>query len=312
MELIDPTPLHQSTAMSSSFLSQSTKGALAIAIGAGLWGLFWIPLRYLSDAGFGPLWASALVLVASLPFAVLAALKWGTWRADHGRWVVLVGCGIGISEVCYFYAIVSTDVVRAIFLFYMLPIWATLVDRVVFGVRLNPWRAFAIVLAFFGLWLLLGGDGGPPVPRNAGDWAGLVAGFFWGSTLSLVRGRAEVDPYWNAASAIFFGFVLAALAALALGSADAFAGSLTPLLALGVMVFGLIIVWPSMIGQLWGARLVPATRAALLTMTEIVVATISAWALIGTTLTLISLLGGLTIVAAVLIDIYGNAERAAD
>ena len=64
--------------------------------------------------------------------------------------------------------------------------------------------------------------------------------------------------------------------------------------------------------SLWGARLVPATRAALLTMTEIVVATISAWALIGTTLTLLSLLGGLTIVAAVLIDIYGNAERAAD
>ena len=48
--------------MTSSLLSQSTKGALAIAIGAGLWGLFWIPLRYLSDAGFGPLWSSALVL----------------------------------------------------------------------------------------------------------------------------------------------------------------------------------------------------------------------------------------------------------
>lgn len=295
-----------------SFLSQSTRGALAIAIGAGLWGLFWIPLRYLSDAGFGPLWSAAMVLAGSLPFAVLAAFRWGLWRADHGRWVVLVGVGIGISEVCYFYAVISTDVVRAIFLFYMLPIWATLVDRVVFGVRLNPWRAFAILLAFVGLWLLLGGDGGAPVPRNAGDWAGLVAGFFWGSTLSLVRGRAEVDPYWNAASAIFFGFVLAALAALLIGSTDMSTGALTPTLALGVLVFGLIVFWPSMIGQLWGARLVPATRAALLTMTEIVVATVSAWALIGTSVTFLSLVGGLTIVAAVLIDIYGNAERAAD
>jgi drug/metabolite transporter (DMT)-like permease len=297
--------------MSFSFLSQNARGALAIAIGAGLWGLFWIPLRYLSDAGFGPLWSAALVLAGSLPFAFLAAFRWGLWRGDHARWVALVGVGIGISEVCYFYAVVSTDVVRAIFLFYMLPIWATLVDRVVFGVRLNPWRAFAILLAFAGLWLLLGGDGGLPVPRNAGDWAGLVAGFFWGSTLSLVRGRAEVDPFWNVASAIFFGCAFAALIALLMGSADVSAGALTPSLALGILVFGLVVFWPSMIGQLWGARLVPATRAALLTMTEIVVATVSAWALIGTTMTFLSILGGLIIVAAVLIDIYGNVEQAA-
>ena len=294
--------------MTSSVFSPQLRGALAIAVGAGLWGLFWIPLRYLSEAGFGPFWSAALAMGAGLPVALLAAAKWGTWRPDHVRWMVLVGTGIGISEVSYFYAVVSTDVIRAIFLFYMLPIWATLVDRVVFGVRLNPWRAFAILLAFAGLWLLLGGDGGVPVPRNAGDWAGLVAGFFWGSTLSMVRGRAEVDAYWNVASAIFFGAVFAALAALLIGSVRFSEGAMTPALAIGVLAFGILAFWPSMIGQLWGARLVPATRAALLTMTEIVVATISAWALIGTSMTTLSVIGGMIIVAAVLIDIYGSEE----
>lgn len=297
--------------MTHPLFSLPFRGALAIAIGAGLWGLFWIPLRYLSEAGFGPFWSAALAMGAALPVAVLAAARWGEWRAEHIRWMALVGIGIGVSEVCYFYAVVSTDVVRAIFLFYMLPIWATLIDRVMFGIKLNPWRAFAILLAFAGLWLMLGGDGGLPVPRNAGDWAGLVAGFFWGTTLSLVRGRAEVDPYWNVASAIFCGTVLAALAALLIGNVDLSAGTFTPALALAVLLFGIIAFWPSMIGQLWGARLVPATRAALLTMTELVVATISAWALIGTSMTLLSVMGGLVIVTAVLIDIYGNAEQTA-
>ncbi|MEM9470360.1 MAG: DMT family transporter [Pseudomonadota bacterium] len=296
--------------MTNSFFSPQLRGALAIAVGAGLWGLFWIPLRYLSEAGFGPFWSAAMAMGAGLPVALLAAAKWGIWRPDHVRWMVLVGTGIGISEVSYFYAVVSTDVIRAIFLFYMLPIWATLVDRVVFGVRLNPWRAFAILLAFGGLWLLLGGDGGVPVPRNAGDWAGLVAGFFWGSTLSMVRGRAEVDAFWNVASAIFFGAAFAAVAALLIGSVGFSEGAMTPTLALGVLAFGILAFWPSMIGQLWGARLVPATRAALLTMTEIVVATISAWVLIGTSMTALSIAGGMIIVAAVLIDIYGNAENA--
>lgn len=294
--------------MTNSVFSPQLRGALAIAVGAGLWGLFWIPLRYLSEAGFGPFWSAAMAMGAGLPVALLAAARWGTWRPDHVRWMALVGVGIGISEVSYFYAVVSTDVIRAIFLFYMLPIWATLVDRVVFGVRLNPWRAFAILLAFAGLWLLLGGDGGVPVPRNAGDWAGLVAGFFWGSTLSMVRGRAEVDAYWNVASAIFFGAAFAVVAALLIGSVRFSEGAMTPALAMGVLAFGILAFWPAMIGQLWGARLVPATRAALLTMTEIVVATISAWALIGTSMTTLSVIGGLIIVAAVLIDIYGNTE----
>jgi len=295
--------------MAFSYLSQNMRGALAIAVGAAFWGLFWIPLRYLSDAGFGPLWSASMVMAGGLPVAILAACWWGRWRGDHLRWMALVGVGIGISEVCYFYAVVSTDVVRAILLFYMLPIWATLIDRVVFGIRLNPWRASAILLAFAGLWLLLGGDGGLPVPRNAGDWAGLVAGFFWGSTLSLVRGRAEVDPFWNVASATFFGAVLAGLAAIVIGNTGLSAGAFTPALGVGVLAFGILAFWPAMIGQLWGARLVPATRAALLTMTELVVATISAWALIGTSMTALSVLGGLVIVTAVLIDIYGNAEQ---
>ncbi|WP_108881925.1 EamA family transporter [Anderseniella sp. Alg231-50] len=297
--------------MTHSFFTPQLRGALAIGVGAGLWGLFWIPLRYLSEAGFGPFWSAAMAMGAGLPVALLAASRWGKWRSDHVRWMALVGGGIGISEVCYFYAVVSTDVIRAIFLFYMLPIWATLIDRVVFGVRLNPWRAFAILLAFAGLWLLLGGDGGLPVPRNAGDWAGLVAGFFWGFTLSMVRGRAEVDPYWNVASAVFFGTLFAALAAVLIGSVKFSAGVFTPTLAVGVLAFGILVFWPSMIGQLWGARLVPATRAALLTMTEIVVATISAWALIGTSMTTLSVVGGLVIVVAVLIDIYGNTEQSA-
>jgi drug/metabolite transporter (DMT)-like permease len=63
-----------------------------------------------------------------------------------------------------------------------------------------------------------------------------------------------------------------------------------------------------MIGQLWGARLVPATRAALLTMSELLVATVSAALLIGTTLTSVQFIGGLIIIAAVLVDVLGVKE----
>ena len=289
-------------------LKPETKGALAVAAGASLWGLFWIPLRYLSDAGFGALWASAMVMGASIPVAIMIALWLGKWRTADAKWVLAVGAGIGISEVFYFYAIVSTDVIRAVFLFYMLPIWATLIDRVVFGVRLSIGRSFAVMLAFFGLWLLLGGDGGLALPRNAGDWSGLAAGFFWDSTLALVSGRAQVDPYWNVTSAIVCGAIFSVIAAVLFSVEPLSGGTFTFALVIGLLAFGTFVLWPSMIGQLWGARLVPATRAALLTMSEILVATTSAWFLIGSSLTVTSALGGLVIVVAVLVDIYSTSS----
>jgi drug/metabolite transporter (DMT)-like permease len=44
--------------------------------------------------------------------------------------MIVFGLGMGLSATLYFVSVIMTDVVRAIFLFYMLPIWTTLFDRV--------------------------------------------------------------------------------------------------------------------------------------------------------------------------------------
>ena len=101
----------------------------------------------------------------AVPLAVFAAYMFARRpsRADL-PWLVLFGAGIGLSVPLYFTGITQTDVIRAILLFYMLPIWTTMIDRLVFGIRLDIARALAVVIAFAGMWLLLGGDGGLPLP----------------------------------------------------------------------------------------------------------------------------------------------------
>jgi EamA domain-containing membrane protein RarD len=190
------------------------RASLAIAGGAAMWGLFWIPLRYVSDAGLGPMWAAALTLCGGLPFAFMAVVLFARKDRKQWPWMVVFGLGMGMSATLYFVSVIMTDVVRAIFLFYMLPIWTTLFDRAVFGIRLDIARAFSVIIAFAGLWLLLGGDGGVPLPRNAGDWAALGAGFCWGITLSLVRSRPAVDPHMSVFSSVLFASTFSMLAAL--------------------------------------------------------------------------------------------------
>jgi len=67
--------------------------------------------------------------------------------------------------------------------------------------------------------------------------------------------------------------------------------------------FSLFILFPSLVGQVWGAQRVAAPTAALLTMTEIMMATVSAYWLIGTELNTISIIGAAIILLAVFIDI---------
>lgn len=305
--------MNASSPLSSSGTDKA--GAWAVIAGAAIWGLFWIPLRYLEQAGIPGLWAIAMVLIAAgIPAVCLTVIK-GEIRdlATPSGW--LVGAALGLATVLYFTAVLYTDVIRAIFLFYLLPLWTTVSARIVYGEPIRKQQLWVIGAALMGVWLLLGGGFALPVPHNAGDWCAIASGFCWGVSLSLLRGKQDTPAFASTTATIVAACIMASLCAVMLqswGSVEAPGGALSEPLDLIKTVplaaaFGAAVLYPSMLGQIWGARRIPAPTAALLTMTEILVATSSAAWLVGTELTLLSLLGGVVIVLAVCIDL--NAQR---
>ena len=232
----------------------------------------------------------------------------------------------------YFLAVLSTDVVRAILLFYLLPLWTILAARFVYGEPLAARRFAVVATVLIGLWLLLGA-GGPPRVANAGDVAAIAAGACWGTSLALLRGRPAASPHANVAATLAvsaaLAFALAPLAALlpastgasahaaAHAAADTALGAVAGLvpgsaagIAALVVAFGAALLYPSMLGQVWGARRVPAPTAALATMVEILVATGSAALLVGTELGPAELLGGAIIVAGTGVDVAAEVRGA--
>lgn len=299
----------RSSDRSASGAFSSARGALAIGAGAALWGLFWIPLRHLDTSGIGGLWSVALVGAAALLPALAFAAYRGELAALARRDVRLVGATLGLSGVLYFAGVLHSDVVRVVLLFYLLPVWTILAARVLHGEPIRVHHVVVIAAAFLGLWLLLGGGARLPLPRDAGDACGLAAGMCWGIGLALLRGRAGTPPYASTFAALLVMTTLAGGAATALGMLLPEAAAPPPRgdaawralpLALG---FGVPVLFPALLGQIWGARQVSAATASLLTMTEILVATLSAWWLIGTTLDAMAFAGGALIVAAVLLDL---------
>ena len=70
-------------------------------------------------------------------------------------------------------------------LFYISPVWSTLLGILFLGERLTLNRVLAIILGFSGLAVILGAGEGFPWPRHIGDWFALGAGLTW--AIALVR-----------------------------------------------------------------------------------------------------------------------------
>ncbi len=295
-----------------TFKPTNRHGAMAIVMGAGMWGMFWIPLRYLDKNGIHGLWAISLVLLFSLLPAVGAIIFRRDFRPQDIAQVLKIGISIGAATVLYFVGVLYSDVIRVVFLFYLLPIWATLAAKLLHGEPIGRRRLLVIAIAMIGIWQLLGGNGELPMPRNVGDWCGIGSGMLWGLSLALIRDNSRIDPFTNTAAPLLIGLIFALTTAIFISSfvpsEQMLSPTLSDIMAILPMavLFGAMILWPAMLGQVWGARLVPAPTAAILTMIEILVATISAYFIVGTELTIASMGGGLLIILAAFLDFSGG------
>ena len=187
-------------------MGQSARLATFAGLFAGLgWGIFWLPLRVFEQAGLDAPWAMALF--TGIPALVCLPLIW-IFRSDYRNGVALLG-GIlgGIAYALYAASLLYTDVVRAVLLFYLMPIWGFLLGWFVLGDRMTWYRWLAIALGVAGMAVVFADDTGLPLPQVWGDWFGLASGVFWavGCTMILTENRVHI-----ATQAVNF-FVMAAL-----------------------------------------------------------------------------------------------------
>ena len=279
----------------------------AIVISGALWGLYWIPVRHLEARGVGVVWTTLGLFVVGLALFAPILIRHPPARAAFTPRMLATGLLTGGSFVLYSVSIVLTEVVTAILLFYLSPVWATVLGRVLLAERLTGSRLAALALGLGGLWVVLGGESGMPLPRNPGDWCALTAGVTWALGTLRVHQDSMISPVAHAASLFVGGTVVIAIISLlpVMGGpapdVTAQAAAIIPILA----VLSVVSAW----GILWGARLISPGRAGLLLMMEVITGLASAAVLAGEPFGMTQTIGSMLIVAAALVEVLPATGR---
>ena len=278
--------------------------SFALAAGAALWGLYWIPVRGIDQAGVSPFWNGPVIFGASaLLFLPLIVLRRRHFAA-HWHHTLVPGVLAGGAFALYIASLNLTDVVRAILLFYMSPVWSTVLGIVVLRERLTGNRVLGLLLAFSGLYVVLVVESGLPVPRNIGDWFALVSGVCW--SLASVRLFQDGARYIVEKVTIFVFFALALSLLLMLwhdGGFDGMPGAAELAGCWYWIALVAVLMLPITYLTIWPATLLSPGRVGMLLMVEVIVGVASAALLSDETFGLRELVGALLVISAGVVEV---------
>ena len=278
------------------------KAKLACLYAGAVWGLFWIPLRALEEASINGLWITVVYfLIPTICLIPVVLLRWQHVKKG-GISLQLTTMLSGGALLLYSTSIVYTDVVRAILLFYLTPIWATILARIFLGDLITPSRVIAMVLAILGMLTIFGLGARFPIPQNIGDWLGIGSGFLW--AVAMVRIRKSESHSAIELTAGFFQWSLI----FSSGAAFLLAPSqmpdieqILPALPL-LLIFTALLVLPGTYASLLGPKYLSPGIVGLLFMTEIIVGAISVALLAGEPFGIRELIGVLLIAGASMLE----------
>ncbi len=278
--------------------------SLAIAGCGAIWGLYWIPIRQLDASGIPPSWTS-LITFCLVGLVSLAALVFQKVRTGRLHWsIILTGLITGTCFVFYAVALIMTEVVKVVLLFYLTPVWSTILGKFLLDERITKFRVTAVGMGLAGLAVILGVESGLPKISNLGDLFALLAGVLWSYASVRVRDDPQAKVWEHVAAFYVGGAVISGIFVLlpiyGLNNPPSINAVQDSMFWLTIFILAYL---PSIFLMFWGAQLLSPARVGILLMTEIIFGVASASLLSGEPFGWTEAVGVILIVGAAVVDV---------
>ncbi len=279
---------------------------ILIIIAACFWGSMGVFVRKLTAFGFDSIQTVSIrVTLAAIIFSLFLFIKQRSGFKISLRDIPLfLGLGLGsilFFTVCYFTAITIMSLSTAAILLYTSPIWIMLMSIIFFHEKLNCRKVIAVLSAFTGCVLVSGISG------NAVTLKGLLIGLGSGIGYGLysILGSVALKKY-SPYTVTTYTFLTAAVGSWIISKPADMLAKFANADNLGVLILFCILtaivtaVIPFLSYTL-GLRSIEASKAGIIATIEPVVATILGFIFFSETITLLSGLGIVLVLAAVII-----------
>ncbi|MDC1407278.1 DMT family transporter [Candidatus Puniceispirillum sp.] len=276
---------------------------LIIFLASSFWGVLWVPMRHIEAMGLSGLWV--VVLFHFLPASAMLPLIVRTVpssRRDWGR-AFVAGALMGAGFALYALGLVVASVTKTVILFYMTPIWSTVIAYFVLRERAGWGRWLAIAAALVGCALVTGVSR-DELRFDPADLLGLLSGVFWALGSVMIRRFDGLNFVTVSFLQYLFGGIMALLAALYLGDPvpqlNALLQAIPPAFLASVVVF-----LPSVLLIFRIMQYVSPGLVGILMLSEALVAAVSAAFWLGETLSSMQWIGvGAILTTGVFIGFY--------
>ena len=275
--------------------SQRT-ASIMVFVASSLWGLLWVPMRLTESMGVAPLWVQ--FWFTTMPALFLACLDFPALVRQRAFWTVYLMSGlcIGMGYTLYAVGLLLGSVSKTTVLFYLTPIWSTLLGMFFLGEKPGVRRWAAIAMATIGCCLVMRIN---PIEMQLEkvDLLGLLSGVFWGMGTVVLRRYPDAD-YRNATFAQYIsGTLITGVAILLLGIETPDIVASGKAAAMGA-VFGILVFMSSFLMIIRVMQYMSPGRVGILMLSEALVAVISAMLFLGEMLTFAQWIGVMVILSA--------------
>lgn len=286
-----------------------TNGTLFIILAGIFWGSMGIFVRRLTSlAGFTSIQIVCVRLVVAA--IVFLCILW--WKDRSGFRIALhdipLFLGLGLCSIlffatCYFTAIRIMTLSIAAILLYTSPIWVMLMSLLLFHEKMTRTKLLALIISFIGCVFVSGIGSGNSIITPMGILIGLGSGFGYG--LYSILGTIALRKY-STYTVTTYTFVIAAIGSLFVCSLPDLWHKITvcqskPYLCFFILLTGIVTAVIPFLLYTLGLEHVEASRAAILATVEPMVATLIGIFVFHEYLTLLSALGILCILSAIVI-----------
>ncbi len=276
------------------------RGVLLVLFAGACWSMMGIGIRLMQEATVWQILFFRSLALAPFLFLVMTIRSGGRplrMIASAGLPAVSGGLALVGAFAGGIFAIQTTTVANAMFLFASAPFFAALLGWLLLGEPVRQATWIAMIFAVVGIVIMM--QTGIVVGHWLGDCMALLSGFGFAVFTIALRSNKSQDMMPAVFLSGVFAVVIAATMCVVTGLSFTLpANDIAIALGLGVfqLGFGLSIFTV-------GSKVVPAAELALLSMTEVVLGPIWVWLFLGETVAVMTLIGGAIMLSA----IAGNA-----